>query len=56
VRLADGGAVETRAEGDDLVLTFATPLDGGFAPAIAISLSPSRLRRPSSVETGRNLS
>ena len=36
VRLADASPVAVRAEGNDLVLTFATPLDGAFGPAIAL--------------------
>ena len=36
VRLADASPVTARAEGDDLVLAFATPLDGRFGPAVAL--------------------
>ena len=38
VRLADGSAVTVRAEGDDLVLGFATPLDGAFGPAVSLAV------------------
>jgi alpha-L-fucosidase len=34
--LADGGPVSLVQEGADLVLTFARPLDGRFAPAVAV--------------------
>ncbi|MDE1173681.1 MAG: hypothetical protein PW790_08445 [Parvibaculaceae bacterium] len=34
--LSDGSMVEMRAEGGDLVLSFARPLVNFFAPAIAI--------------------
>jgi alpha-L-fucosidase len=36
VRLADGCPGTLRCEGSDLVVTFATPFDGAFAPAISI--------------------
>jgi alpha-L-fucosidase len=36
VRLADGCPASLRCEGGHLVLTFAAPFDGAFAPAIAI--------------------
>ncbi len=36
VRLADGSPVAVRAEGEDLVLGFATPLDGSFGPAFSL--------------------
>jgi alpha-L-fucosidase len=35
-RLADGCTASLRREGGDLVLTFATPFDGAFAPAVSI--------------------
>jgi alpha-L-fucosidase len=35
-RLADGSPVSLAQEGPDLVLTFARPLDGAFAPAVAV--------------------
>jgi alpha-L-fucosidase len=40
VRLADGSAVTVAQDGDDVVLTFATPLDGTFGPAVSVSETP----------------
>jgi len=37
-RLSDGSPVGLRREGSDLVLSFATPLDGGFGPVVEIGL------------------
>lgn len=35
--LSDGSPVQLRAEGDDLVLQFRHPLEGGFAPVVAVT-------------------
>lgn len=35
--LSDGSPVSLRPEGDDLVLEFAVPLRGGYAPAVTVS-------------------
>jgi alpha-L-fucosidase len=36
VRLADASPVAVRADGPDLLLDFAAPLDGSFAPVVAV--------------------